>query len=252
VFDLSQTSGLPLSADEKGKLTFGNGLPPVRADIRYKKDMLDVLYEPEGDGPDELYFMYRDICRPEDRDLLQKHKLRYDVTAILSGYVGKEFIKTAGHYHPIKPGTEMTYPEVYEVLHGTAHYLLQTDSDEDGVEAILVEAKAGDKVLIPPGYGHITINPGPSILIMSNWVCSDFASVYGPIKEWGGAAYFEVADGKESQFIVNPRYQPTPRLSTRNVEDMPEFGLVRGRPMYPEFLKAPEKFGFLPDPERFF
>jgi glucose-6-phosphate isomerase len=251
--DLKSTSGLPLSADSNGKLTFGEGLTTVTADIRYKKDMAGVFYEKDPAGPDELYYMYRDVCREADRALLAQHGVRYDVTVLRTGQVGREYIKTAGHYHPLKPGTESTYPEVYEVLFGKAHYLLQTEPDEDGVDAILVEAVTGDKVLIPPGYGHITINPGSDILVMSNWVAADFSSVYEPIKELGGGAYFELAaDGEDEQFVANPRYQPAPRLSLRAVEDRPEFGLVRGKPMYQEFLISPEKFAFLTQPENYF
>ena len=131
------------------------------------------------------------MCRVQDKELIAKYGLRYDVTVIRPGQIGREFIKTAGHYHPLKPQTEFSYPEVYEVLAGKAHYLLQTEPDEDGIDAILIEAVAGDKVLIPPGYGHITINPGQEYLIMSNWVAADFSSIYGPIKELGGGAFLK-------------------------------------------------------------
>lgn len=253
MYSLEKTSGLPLQADGEGTLIFGGGLLAVTPDIRYRQDMQEVLYEPEAPGPEELYYMYRGVCRDADRELLQKYGLRYDVTVLRPGTVGNEYIKTAGHYHPLKPGTEFTYPEVYEVLHGRAHYLLQTEPDEDGVETVLVEATAGDKVLIPPGYGHITINPGPGFLVMSNWVAEGFASVYGPIKELGGGAYFElVSDVEEGRFVVNSRYQPTPRLSARQVMDLPEYGLISGRPMYLAFLEAPEKFTYLTNPEHYF
>lgn len=253
MYDLEKTSGLPLRADGEGNLIFGGGLLAVTPDIRYRQDMQEVLCESEALGPEELYYMYRGVCRDTDRELLRKYGLRYDVTVLRPGTVGDEYIKTAGHYHPLKPGTEFTYPEVYEVLSGRAHYLLQTEQDEDGVETVLVEATAGDKVLIPPGYGHITINPGPGFLVMSNWVAEGFASVYGPIKELGGGAYFElVSDGEEGLFVVNPRYQPTPRLSARQVIDLPEYGLVSGRPMYLAFLEAPEKFTYLTNPEHYF
>ncbi|MBS3886734.1 MAG: glucose-6-phosphate isomerase [Firmicutes bacterium] len=251
--ELKKTSGLPLAVDGAGKLIFGEGLTPVTAAIRRREEMLAVLFAAEADSLDELYYMYRDVCRAEDRQVIAKHGLRYDVTILRPGQIGGEYIKTAGHYHPLKPGTDATYPEVYEVLYGRAHYLLQTEPDEDGVEAILVEALPGDKVLIPPGYGHITINPGSTFLVMSNWVAAGFDSVYGAIKELGGGAYFELASQEEdAQFVVNPRYQPVPRFSSRPVEDRPEFALLRGQPMYLEFLKAPEKFAFLTSPEKYF
>jgi glucose-6-phosphate isomerase, archaeal len=253
LFDLKGTSGLALTADEKGKLYFGEGLSQVTADTRKKSDMLDVLYQPSADGPQELYYMYRNVHRTEDLDLINRFGLRYDVTILLPGLVGDEYIKTAGHYHPLKPGTEFTYPEVYEVLYGRAHYLLQTEPDEDGVDCILVEAQAGDKVLIPPGYGHVTINPGDSILVMSNWVGEGFASVYDQIKNLAGAAYFELkSDGEDERFEVNRRYSPAPRLATRPVVDLPDLGLVRGRPMYQAFLESPEKFTYLTHPEKYF
>lgn len=254
MLDLSVTSGLPLqAAEEDGSLQFHGEVAPVTADIRYRRDMLDVLYEPRGSGPEELYYMYRGVCRERDRELLRGHGLRYDVTVLRPGSVGSEYIKTAGHYHPVKPGTEMTYPEVYEVLHGCAHYLLQTEPGEDGVDAILIEAMPGDKVLIPPGYGHITINPGPSFLVMSNWVASDFASVYEPIFELGGGAYFELLrDGENEQYVVNPRYKPVPGFATRPVEDLPQYGLVHGQPMYFSFLESPARFAFLTNPEDYF
>ncbi len=251
--DLSALSGLPLSFDQEGRLGFNQGLPAVNPDIRLRKDMLDVLYDRQGTGPDELYYMYRGVAREEDRALLHERGLRYDVTVIRPGTIGREYIKTAGHYHPVKPGTGVTYPEVYEVLHGRAHYLLQTEPGEEGVEAVLVEAQAGDKVLIPPGYGHITINPGPDLLIMSNWVAEEFSSVYGPIRELGGGAFFELASGDGDQlFLPNPRYRPAPRFSTREVRDWPEFGLESGRPMYVAFLESPAKFAFLAEPENYF
>ncbi|HZK24299.1 MAG TPA: glucose-6-phosphate isomerase family protein [Oscillospiraceae bacterium] len=253
MIDLQKTSGLPLTADKAGKLTFGPDLAAVTPAVRRKKEMLEVLLDPQAEAPEELYYMYRDLCRQQDRELLAKHGLRYDVTVIRPGQIGREYIKTAGHYHPLKPGTEATYPEVYEVLAGQAHYLLQTEPDEDGVDSLLVEASAGDKVLIPPGYGHITINPGSAFLIMSNWVAADFSSVYQPIKDLAGGAFFEVtAEGEDQQFVANTKYQPTPRFSTRPVVDQPEFGLVRGLPMYLEFLKAPAKFAFLTEPEKYF
>ncbi|GFP19766.1 glucose-6-phosphate isomerase, archaeal [Candidatus Hakubella thermalkaliphila] len=251
--ELKKTSGLPLAVDGEGKLIFGEGLTPVTAAVRFKQEMMAVLFAAEADSEDELYYMYRDVCRTEDRSVIAKHGLRYDVTVIRPGQVGSEYIKTAGHYHPLKQGTDSTYPEVYEVLSGRAHYLLQTKPDEDGVDAILVEALPGDKVLIPPGYGHITINPGATFLVMSNWVAAGFDSVYGVIKELGGGAYFElVSQGEDQQFVVNPRYLPAPRFSSRPVEDRPEFGLLRGHPMYQEFLKSPEKFDFLRSPEKYF
>ncbi len=58
------------------------------------------------------------------------------------------------------PEASLHYPELYEVLKGDANYLLQRAQNEERVdEVILVKATRGDKVIIPPNYGHVTINP---------------------------------------------------------------------------------------------
>ncbi len=58
------------------------------------------------------------------------------------------------------PKLRYTYSELYEVLERDAHYLLQRAQNGERVdEVILVKATRGDKVIIPPNYGHVTINP---------------------------------------------------------------------------------------------
>lgn len=250
--DLKYVSGLPISLGDDGKLIFGHGLPEVKPAARKASDMREVLYDQAAADERELYFMYRDVHRPEDEELIRKSGLRYDITIVSPGKLGLEFIKTAGHYHPVKPGTNVTYPEVYEVLFGTAHYLLQKP-DETGrraLDVILVEAQPGDKVVIPPGYGHITINPGDEPLVMTNWVAAEFSSVYDPVKETGGGAYFEVAESEGvSRFIPNPKYESRGPLHTMEAQEMPEFGLVKGIPMYTAFLENPGAFAWLVNPE---
>jgi glucose-6-phosphate isomerase len=53
----------------------------------------------------------------------------------------------------------------------------------------VIKAEKGDLVLVPPGYGHVTINASEKTLEMANWVCRDFSSVYEPVKRLAGASY---------------------------------------------------------------
>jgi glucose-6-phosphate isomerase len=43
-------------------------------------------------------------------------------------------------------------------MDGNAHFLLPAKNLDD---VILIEANKGDIIVIPPGYGHVTINPTP-------------------------------------------------------------------------------------------
>lgn len=250
--DLKSISGLPVKLDsQKSQLVFDNSIPAVKADIRTLEQMREVLFKPDSKDPKELYYMYRGVFMPSDEQKAQKYNLRFDITILRPGKVGDEYIKTAGHYHPLKKGQKVTYPEVYEVLNGEAHYLFQKYSQDFDVieDVILVKAKPGQKVTVPPNYGHITINPGPEPLVMSNWVAGDFSSTYEGIKKMGGGAYFEVDEKGKGFFTPNIRYSQIPPLREMKAVEMPSFGLRWNTPMYLSCLADPAKFRFLTHPE---
>src|SRR3989344_5983952 len=89
-----------------------------------------------------------------ERAKIRANNLRYDITVLPPFRTGDEYNKTFGHYHPKIAVTDTWYPEVYEVLHGRAHYLLQ-----NGSEFLVFDARPGDKCLMIPGFAHITVNP---------------------------------------------------------------------------------------------
>ena len=258
MIDLEKQSGLQMLWDRATKqIVFkeeaaGNISP--QPDIRRLQDMRSLLLDRQAAGADELYYMYRDIALDHDRNLIRQKGLRYDITVIVPGTLGLEYVKTAGHYHPEKPGTGLTYPEVYEVLHGRAHYLLQRPHPEQPGQldtVILIAAKPGDKVLIPPHFGHITINPGDDYLIMSNWVAAGFSSIYEPMREVGGGAYFEIRTEEGSEFVPNQNCRSLPPLQRCPVTPVPQLNLITGYPLYRLFQKNREAFNFLTHPENY-
>lgn len=253
MIDLREFSGLPVKLGDDFRLIFEEGLRPVEPTVRKLEDMRPVLAQQNGTGPENLYFMYRDVSFPGDHDIAVQYRVRYDLTVIVPGKIGNEYIKTAGHYHPTANGTSLTYPEVYEVIHGTAHYLLQKVGEKAGtvLDIVLVEAKAGDKVIVPPNYGHITINAGSEPLVMANWVERYFSSTYDPIRHYRGAAYYEIEEDGQPVFVDNAAYEVVPELRMVPPRDYPELGLLRGTPIYQCFLKDPHKFDFLVHPERY-
>jgi len=119
----------------------------VKPDIRKLYDMREVVYDQEWlqvTADKDLYYMYRDLFYSNrDHNLIKENDLRYDITIIPPSSMGIEFVKTAGHYHPLIEGTGYTYPEIYEVLSGVAHYLLQKSENLKITDVIIVEAKEG-------------------------------------------------------------------------------------------------------------
>ena len=232
------------------ELKFGGGTfsPEVRKLDDMKEVVLDKRFLASANMDMELYYMFREVSKNEDDAKRIKEKgLRYDITIIPPNTLGTEFVKTAGHYHPRLPGSQMTYPEMYEVLEGEAHYLLQRREEERGTEkitdVIVVKAKEGDKVIIPPNYGHVTINPSEATLKMANWVARAFSSIYEPMRVKGGAAYFELTNG---EFIKNKKYGSVPDIRFLKPEDtwIKQIKLNNEVAMY-ELLREPEKLQFL-------
>ena len=231
---------------EKMELEFGG--KKREPDIRRLNDIRDVIFDQSwlaGAKDFELYYMYRDLFLSRgDGQKLQEQGLRYDITVIPPNMLGREYIKTAGHYHPLVPGGSVTYPELYEVLEGEALYLLQS---QDLGDVVVVHASAGDKVLVPPNYGHITINRSNNTLKMANYVARDFSSLYDPIREKAGGAYFFTKDG----WIKNERCPEAAELRRVEAPDnrnLAKLGLTKGREMYP-LLKVRGQLEFLTRPE---
>ncbi len=96
-------------------------------------------------------------------------------------------------------------------------------------------------VIVPPNYGHVTINPSESELITANWVCRDFQSIYDPYTERRGACYYYV----NGEWIANTNYTDIPALRFLRPVDV----LNVGRDMY-RLVKNIEKLEFLTAPQK--
>jgi glucose-6-phosphate isomerase len=231
---LDKYAGFPVTLNEDGLIEFGPGSHAVKPEARHLSDMSTVLLYPSEAGPEVLYRMYRETGLSEDQKKIADEGLRYDITVIYPGEIGSEYVKTLGHYHPRVPGQKWTYPEVYQVLHGKAHFLLQRGGDVSGEveDFIVADFGPGDILVIPPFYGHVTVNPGNEPLVMSNWIAREFSSVYDPIKLRKGLAYYDVNHKGESIFMPNDSYSNHPKPRVVEPANLPEFGLESGKSMY--------------------
>ncbi len=166
--------------------------------------MKDFLYDQkwaESAPNSEIYYMYRGMAKDErDKETAKQNSLRYNITLIPPRMLGAEFVKTVGHEHALVPGTNISYTEIYEVLKGEAYYLLQkyenkfsfTGKEENGkiLDIYAVHTKEGEKCIIPPNYGHVTINASGEEVVMANWSENTFKSNYTLFKNCQGAGYY--------------------------------------------------------------
>ncbi|MBC7126798.1 MAG: glucose-6-phosphate isomerase [Candidatus Methanosuratus sp.] len=236
-----------------GKLELGADLSlrlngtPLKGEPRLLRDLKPVLRNPgfvtDKNSGKVLYMMYRSVVvDPMHTEIFRMHSVRFDLTVMDYCLLDREPNKTLGHVHPeAMPG--LSYPELYQVLHGRAIYLLQRLQGSSGrvSDFLVVEAGPGDAVLIPPNYGHVTVNVGGCPLVMANLVSTRFSSNYGPYKELRGASYYLLENGV---LEPNPNY-PAPPEPIRSDVKYPV-----SKDIYTDFICCPKSYSFLNDPTR--
>lgn len=228
-------------------------------DIRHLFDMKEVVFNQEwlkNEKNKELYYMYRGMgLSSSDKEKIVKARLRYDITVIPSLMLNEEFNKTAGHYHSNQT-TGISYPEIYEVLEGEAYYLMQSTLENNSIDdAYFVHAKTGDKIIIPPNYGHFTINASNKKLIMANWISLDCISDYNEIKQKQGACYYAIKDNEfqnntNIRWVPNNNYHKITKLRELKPTNFSELGLTKEKEMY-GLIDNLEKLNFLNKPENY-
>jgi len=214
MIDLTAIAGLPITLDPvSGELTFGDGVAVEGSGARTFGELADVLAYPEAvhDPDAPAYLLYRGVHQREHTALLAEHGLRYDLTVTLPGDVGGELIKTAGHIHSHAPDGA-GYPEIYDVLHGQAAFVLQFT---DPLRVVIAVCAPGERILIPPDASHLTVNIGRDPLVVADLVAIDSQNDYGDLRERRGAAAYLLADpGEEDGFeiAVNSAYDEGPDI----------------------------------------
>lgn len=262
----------PFKLEYKKKRFFLNGRL-IRPKIRRLRDLKLVLLEKEilnlKNQNEALYLIFRNIMRKEDREIFLKCNIRFDITIIFNKFLGIEFNKTFGHLHPVAE-KNLTYPEVYEVLHGKALFILQHFKKDKKIDKVLIIfGKEKDKILIPPNYGHTTINIGNSDLIIANLVSSRFDSLYEEYRKREGAAIYIVKknalkDNKKclkESLLIEFQSKKTNRLNFRILKNKnynEKFEIEFFRPeelfrfpkenLYLSFIENPKFYNFLNKP----
>lgn len=225
----------PVKIEINGRSVFVNG-GVKDFTVRNLSQMNDVLMKKQTvlhDFP--LYFMFRSI--------VGKEGIRYDITIIPPKNIAGEYAKTYGHYHPIAENN-LGYPEIYQVLDGRALFVLQKKRSDGSVDVVLTYGEKGQIVLIPPNWGHVSVNATKDdVLVMGNLVADGFESVYGDYKNDRGAAYYITDHGLEQNenYVIRTTERKKPE------EINAKYGFVCSD-LLKEFWENPERFEFLKRP----
>ena len=116
----------------------------------------------------------------------------------------------------------------------------------------MIQANPGEKLIIPPGFGHISINIGITPLVLADLFADNIASDYSFFKKQRGAAYWvlpsQSTSAKEIMSVHNPRYRDAGPLIFGTPTTYPTVGLSKKTSIYDAFVAHPDRFTFLTNP----
>ena len=177
--------------------------------------------EPNAPGPEVHYYMIRGGSD------------KTNITVWETGSVGKEYIKTYGHYHVGK------IDETYWVIAGEGIILLQNrrtdpegNSVDDEIELFYaIKVKEGDRVFIPSGTGHLAANIGKVWFVTKDDSPVNFEEVdpvslpghadYEAVKGMQGFCYYVVEKDGKPALVKNPKYKKAPEISIIEASEYP-------------------------------
>ena len=256
--DLSAVFGMPISLDETAGLLKSQDTEVAWED--YSRKFSDKMQGLVADSAyrtddDPYYDFYKAIEKNGDRETFSSLDLRYDSTVILPGTANGEYKKTAGHFHLPIPGKPYSFPELYQVVNGTALFVMQKvdDYQKEGPmkvkDVLLAEVHAGEAIVIPPDYGHCTVNICDEAMVFINLVPVNSKNYYDSVKYSRGMSVYVYKDDSGYRLEKNPRYDfdCEPRVVVPGSSDA--LGIKKGVPVYTEYLKNPQLYTYLNDPE---
>lgn len=250
--------GMPISLEEEsGKLlSLDSEICWEDYSRKYSDKMFGLLAEKDYQKTNEPYYdFYKAIVSKKTRNTFSEANLRYDSTVILPGVVGKEFKKTAGHFHLPIPGESYSFPELYQVINGKALFVMQRvdnykkETSMTIEDMILAEVRAGETIIVPPNYGHCTVNLSKEPLVFINLVSINSINYYDSVKQSHGMGVyvFETNDGYRLEKNPNYKFKCIPKIVTP-IENL-KLGIQKNIPIYTKFLDSSNLFTYLNTPK---
>jgi len=255
IINLEDKCGLPVFLNsETCEYMMGEQLNDTGYRTRKLNDLAGVWANPVEENDAVAYRYTTGLWLHEDERTWRNSNIIYGIVSFMPGTHGGEYVKSSGQYHPIVPPNKSASPEVYTVLYGTGHFMLQRAAPPYDVieDAVLVKVKAGETFVVPPDYGHLQINPSKEPLIFSYVVMDGMSGVYDPYKEKQGAMYYEMDSENESdRYVFNSNYPERVPLRVINAGDICQLPYLNGNVNYHTVKENINKLEFITDTDIF-
>lgn len=228
--------------------SYGKGVFGPQPEIRCLSDIRSSLADQDCEGPEELYAIVMDVGEQADREAMVKRNLLFGAVTYAAGQLGREPVRSQGHIHAVSPSCGASTPEVYEIWDGEAFIYMQQSGEDDPGLCYAVHAKAGDVVIVPPGWVHATVNADiRRNVTFGAWCVRDYGFAYEAVRRHNGIAYFPEVKNEKIVWRSNPSYT-NGKLIVKEARSYEDFGLRPGVPIYRQFRENPELFLFVAKP----
>lgn len=229
------------------QLVFGDDVSIRETKTRTRGELVPVAREPQSCMPREAvqYWMYNDVCARADRSVWDNRAVQYELTLVLPHALGSECSKTLGHIHNAGYRRTKTFPEIFEVLAGTAYFLVYTLSPKkrDASRCGWVKAEQGEQIIMPPNVFHLSINAGDEPLVFADVISKRAHGIYDEVRGTHGAPYWFTLNHK---WVRNPAFRrAAPLNQLTHLKRRARFVERNEEPLYTEFVRAPEAFRWL-------
>ena len=201
--------GFDIESREKDmEFVYGPDVFGPKPEKRTLEAIRSSLQDPSCTGPEILYSIVMDVGRKQDHTAITERNLLYGAVTYAKGTLGKEPVRSQGHIHAISPSCQSSTCEVYEIWDGEAFIYMQEYGKDDAGNCYAVHAKAGEVVIVPPGWVHATINANvEKSLTFGAWCVRDFGFDYEEVRAHHGIAYFPVVEAGNITWEINPAYK---------------------------------------------
>lgn len=227
---------------------YGQGVFGPRPELRSLDAIRYTLLFPGCTGPDPVYCIAMDVGRKKHAEALRQRMLLFGVVAYEKGRLGEEPVRSQGHVHAIAPHCGWSTPELIEIWQGSAIIYVQEKAADQPGRCIAVEARSGDKVVIPPGWAHSIINGDPEMrMIFGAWCDRQYGFDYEGVRAHKGLAWRPLLRPGGVEWQRNPSYAPS-RLVSRQARAYPELGVSGAMPIYEQFARDPGSMQWVSEP----
>lgn len=246
MLDLSERAGLPLWLDAE-QLRCGENVVIEETKVRTRGELAPVALDPQACVPADAiqYWMYNGVARREDLPTVRGAAARYELTLMLPHALGRERVKTLGHIHNAPVTGAPGFPEMFQVIYGSAHFFFYTLGTQKAWATFCgwLGTREGDQIVMPPNCYHLTINAGDAPLLFADVISRRAFGLYDDVRATHGAPYFETTAG---EWLRNPAFEQVARLEEYSIL------LLNSRtPLYAQFVHDPAAFDWVDEPAQF-